>query len=84
MIGSRSKVRRFLSRYRKKGLNMTSFDEVRAPIGLDIGSLEPGEIAVSIVAEMIAVRRGVTAGDHVSLSLCTPDIDTAHDKNDAE
>lgn len=84
MIGSRSKVRRFLSRYRKKGLDMTSFDEVRAPIGLNIGSLEPGEIAVSIVAEMIAVRRGVTSGDHVSLSLCTPDVDTEHDKNDAE
>jgi xanthine/CO dehydrogenase XdhC/CoxF family maturation factor len=36
---------------------------VRAPIGLDIGADEPGEIAVSILAEIVAVRRG--AGEAV-------------------
>jgi len=70
MIGSRSKVRRFLSRYRKRGIEAGRFSEVHAPIGLDIGALEPGEIAVSIVAEMVAVRRGADTARESSLSLC--------------
>ena len=36
-----------------------SLDRVHAPIGLDIGAVTPAEIAISIVAELIAVRRGV-------------------------
>ncbi len=61
MIGSRSKVRKFLRRYDSRGLDLRSLEGVRAPVGLDIAARDPGEIAVSIVAEMVAVRRG--AGD---------------------
>ena len=35
---------------------------VHAPIGLDIGAVTPAEIAISIMAELIAIRRGVDAG----------------------
>jgi len=70
MIGSRAKVRRFLGRYRKRGIEGEQFAQVHAPIGLDIGALEPGEIAVSIVAEMVAVRRGADSCRQSSLSLC--------------
>ena len=73
MIGSRAKVNRFLERYRKRDLEMTTFVNVHAPIGLHIGAVEPGEIAVSIVAEMVGVRRGVTLKSHESLTLCRPD-----------
>ncbi len=62
MIGSRAKVHRFMKRYRTRGLDLEDFARVRAPIGLDIAAREPGEIAVAIVAEMIAVRRGADVG----------------------
>ena len=40
------------------GVTEQALDVVRAPIGLDIGADAPGEIAVSILAEVVAVRRG--------------------------
>jgi xanthine/CO dehydrogenase XdhC/CoxF family maturation factor len=40
------------------GVTEAALATVRAPIGLDIGADEPGEIAVSILAELVAVRRG--------------------------
>lgn len=59
MIGSRAKVHRFLRRYEARGRDLSEFHAVRAPIGLAIGAREPGEIAIAIVAEMVAERRGV-------------------------
>ncbi len=59
MIGSRRKVIRVFRRIRHKGPSRP-FAGVSAPIGLDLGALTPEEIAVSIVAEMIAVKRGGT------------------------
>lgn len=61
MIGSRAKVHRFLRRYESRGRDLDDFAHVRAPIGLSVHAREPGEIAVAIVAEMIAVRRGAEA-----------------------
>lgn len=58
MIGSRAKVHRFLQRYEAKGIDLRLFDGVHAPIGLDIKARDPGEIAVSVAAELVAVRRG--------------------------
>lgn len=42
------------------GVSEASLAGLHAPIGLDIGADEPGEIAVSILAEVVAVRRGAT------------------------
>lgn len=62
MIGSRRKVpllrRQFLD---NQWASAEEFDRVHAPIGLDIGAVTVAEIAVSIVAQMIAVRRTGTA-----------------------
>ncbi|MDY6972343.1 MAG: XdhC/CoxI family protein [Thermodesulfobacteriota bacterium] len=63
MIGSRAKNRTVLSNLQKKGIPGEQLERVHAPIGLDIGSETPEEIAISIIAEIIQVRReGKTAG----------------------
>jgi xanthine dehydrogenase accessory factor len=57
MIGSRRKTIGIFRELQKEGLPASLFDHVYAPIGLDIGASTPEEIAVSITAELIAVRR---------------------------
>ncbi|MBI4890344.1 MAG: XdhC family protein [Acidobacteria bacterium] len=58
MIGSKRKVLSVVRELEKEGIPAGSFARVSAPMGLDIGALTPEEIAVSVAAEMIAVRRG--------------------------
>ena len=58
MIGSKRKVIiNVIKELEKEGIARESFTRVFAPMGLEIGSVSPEEIAVSVVAEMIAVRR---------------------------
>ena len=57
MIGSKRKVISVVRELEKEGLPATAFERVHAPMGLEIGAVTPEEIAVSVVAEMIAVRR---------------------------
>ena len=61
MIGSKRKVIEIFKTLQKEGLPAHLFDRVHAPVGLDIGAVTPEEIAVSITAELIAVRRQATA-----------------------
>ncbi|MCB9758850.1 MAG: xanthine dehydrogenase accessory protein XdhC [Alphaproteobacteria bacterium] len=61
MIGSRAKIAKFFVRLRAAGLDEAAFSRVCAPIGLDIGAETPAEIAVSIAAELVRVRRGHSA-----------------------
>jgi len=58
MIGSKKKVASCYEQLREKGFAREQLDKVHAPIGLEIYSQTPEEIAVSIMAEIIAVRRG--------------------------
>ncbi|MBI4639048.1 MAG: XdhC family protein [Candidatus Tectomicrobia bacterium] len=57
MIGSKAKTAMTFRHLEAKGIPQELLDRVSAPIGLPIGSDTPEEIAVSIVAEMIKVRR---------------------------
>ncbi len=57
MIGSKRKTIGIFEELQKEGLPASLFERVHAPIGLDIGAVTPEEIAVSITAELIAVRR---------------------------
>jgi xanthine dehydrogenase accessory factor len=57
MIGSRRKMIEFRRVLEREGVAETQLDRVHSPAGVDIGALTPEEIAVAVVAEMIAVRR---------------------------
>ncbi len=59
LIGSRAKLARIRNILLAEGMPPECLDRVHSPIGLDIGAITPSEIAVSILAQLIAVRRGV-------------------------
>jgi xanthine dehydrogenase accessory factor len=61
MIGSKRKVIQIFKALQEEGLPAHLFERVHAPIGLDIGAITPEEIAVSITAELIAIRRHAEA-----------------------
>ncbi|HTX14173.1 MAG TPA: XdhC/CoxI family protein [Candidatus Baltobacteraceae bacterium] len=76
MIGSRRKVLSVYKALEKEGYSPEEFERVHAPVGLDIGALTPDEIAVSITAELIAVRRNAAGLPHKSVKL--PQVAAAH------
>jgi xanthine dehydrogenase accessory factor len=65
MIGSRRRVYAVFKLLRDEGVPIDDLLRVHAPIGLDIKTETPGEIAVSVGAELLKVRRG---GDAASMS----------------
>ncbi|HET9834573.1 MAG TPA: XdhC/CoxI family protein [Vicinamibacterales bacterium] len=62
LIGSRAKVARIYEQLVEDKMPTDALKHVHAPIGLDIGAVTPQEIAVSILAELIAVKHGKMAG----------------------
>jgi xanthine dehydrogenase accessory factor len=66
LIGSKAKVKRIFDALREEGVSPETLRPIHAPIGLDIGAITPQEIAVSIVAELIAVKHGRTADPAVA------------------
>ena len=67
MIGSKRKVINVVKELEKEGIPRAAMDRIFAPMGLEIGAVSPEEIAISVAAEMIAVRR-VSSADWRSLS----------------
>lgn len=59
MLGSGRKTEKFFSQLETEGLDPRGFDRVCVPAGIDIGSETAEEIAVSMVAELIAVRKNL-------------------------
>ena len=57
-IGSRRKLKLCRDRLLENGFTAAEYSRLHAPIGLDIGAQTPEEIAISVAAEMIAVRAG--------------------------
>ena len=57
MIGSPSKVKNIFKALQKEGISRERLSQVHAPIGLDLGAETPDEIALSIAAEMLMMRK---------------------------
>jgi len=57
MIGSQNKISKMFSALKEAGINDNRVSDVCAPIGLNIGAEGPYEIAIAIVAELIAAKR---------------------------
>ncbi len=58
MIGSRRRVRATYVRLQDEGIPIDRIAEIHAPVGLDLGAETPEEIAVSVAAELVLLRRG--------------------------
>jgi xanthine dehydrogenase accessory factor len=56
-LGSQKTQKQRRERLRKKGFFENEIARIYGPAGLDIGSLEPAEIALSILAELVSIRR---------------------------
>jgi xanthine dehydrogenase accessory factor len=70
LIGSRAKVARISDQLLSEGMAPEILKQVHAPIGLEIGAVTPQEIAVSILAELIAVKHGrIKSRDAAELSM---------------
>jgi xanthine dehydrogenase accessory factor len=70
LIGSRAKIARIYDALVAESMPADLLRQVHAPIGLDIGAVTPQEIAVSILAELIAVKHGKVKGrDATELSM---------------
>ena len=59
LLGSRRKTLMIYQRLVRQGTPADRLKQVRSPIGLDIGALTPEELAVSILAEIIMIRRSL-------------------------
>ena len=69
MIGSKRKVLSTYKALEADGFRPEEFERVYAPMGLEIGALSPEEIAVSITAELVAVRRNAPSAAHKKIKI---------------
>jgi xanthine dehydrogenase accessory factor len=72
LLGSKAKIVHICTALAERGVSREELGRVHAPLGLEIGAQTPDEIAVSILAEMIAVRRGVDPDEARSMKMSLP------------
>lgn len=60
LIGSKRRTSIVIDRLREAGVSEEQLSKIHAPIGLDIGAVSPEEVALAIMAEIVAARRGGT------------------------
>jgi xanthine dehydrogenase accessory factor len=71
LIGSRTKWARFRAALLSRGVSEAQLARVHCPIGIGVGGKAAAEIAVSVVAQLLAVRDGVTIVAHTAAGLAT-------------
>jgi xanthine dehydrogenase accessory factor len=62
LIGSKRRTNIVIDNLRRGGASEDQLKNIRAPIGLDIGAVSPEEVALAIIAEIVAGRRGGRGG----------------------
>jgi len=62
LIGSKRRTNIVIDNLRQTGVAEEQLRSIRAPIGLDIGAVSPEEVALAIIAEIVAERRGGKGG----------------------
>jgi len=62
LIGSKRRTSIVIARLRDTGVSDEQLKKIHAPIGLDIGAVTPEEVALAILAEIVAARRGAAGG----------------------
>jgi len=62
LIGSKRRTSIVIDRLRAAGVPEEQLEKIHAPIGLDIGAVTPEEVALAILAEIVAARRGARGG----------------------
>jgi len=72
LIGSKRKAIMIFESMLKNGVPVERIKQIHSPVGLDLGGRDPAEIAVSIVAELVAWRNGHSGG---SLKLGSAQVD---------
>jgi xanthine dehydrogenase accessory factor len=73
LLGSKVKTVHIFSALAERGADRAALARVHAPLGIEIGAQTPEEIAVSILAEMIAIRRGVDPTRSASMKMALPE-----------
>ena len=77
LIGSKRRTSIVIERLREAGVAEEKLQKIHAPIGLDIGAVSPEEVALAIIAEIVAERRGAS-GESLSAWRRRDQIDYAH------
>ncbi|MBA2678358.1 MAG: XdhC family protein [Ktedonobacteraceae bacterium] len=73
MIGSQSKVKHIFKDLLKEGVSPERLAQVHAPIGLDLGAETPDEIALSIAAEIVMIRKKASGASLKTLHHLLPE-----------
>ncbi len=82
LVGSKSKRAALFDLLQERGFSKEDIARIRTPVGLPIGAVTPQEIAISILAEIIQLRRSYDLSEHNGASSCSRAIQ-AHGKSQA-